>query len=189
MTTLLLLLLALRDEAGLRDAFSKEIKSKDAARRVEAVKKLAGVKEEKSIDLLVHSLKDPALEVRKAAAETLEGSTDGAGRAIKPLGEILVDKKDDLELRMACAKALGKARYKGEAFQYFFKTISSIDREEKHFHRFGAEVTLVLDRFIGKSFGGDKTTVERWQEWWTDNKDAVAKADEQARKEWKERRD
>ena len=86
---LLLLTLLLRDEAALRTAFEKEIKAKDAAKRVEAVKKLAGSKEEKTIEHLVKILKDPALEVRKAAAETLEGSTDGAGKAIKPLGDIL----------------------------------------------------------------------------------------------------
>jgi hypothetical protein len=180
--------LVLQDEAALRDAFVKEIKAKEAAKRVDAVKKLSGSKEEKTIDLLVKSLKDPALEVRKATAETLEACVDGGGKAIKPLGEILIDKKDDLELRFACAKALGKARYKAEPFHYFLKTMSSIERTEKEFHAFGADVTGVLDKFIGKSYGVDKTTVERWEEWWIDNKDAVTKADEQTRKEWKEKK-
>lgn len=188
-TLLILLALVVRDEAALRDAFAKEIKAKDAARRVEAVKKLAGVKEEKSIDLLVHSLKDAALDVRKAAAETIEGATDGAGRAIQPLGEILADKKEDLDLRKACARALAKARYKSEAFPHFFKTISSIEREEKHFHKFGAEVTGILDGYVGKSFGAEKTTTERWQEWWTDNQKALAAEDEKKHKEWKEKKE
>ena len=188
-TLLLISALLLRDEGALRSAFEKEIKAKDAAKRVEAVKKLAGVREEKSIDLLVRSLKDADLEVRKAAAQALEGSTDGAGKAIKPLGEILVDKKDDLELRMACAKALAKARYKSEAFPFFFKAISTIGREERQFHKFGADVTAVLDGYVGKSFGADKATTERWEEWWSDNQKALAAADEKARKEWKEKKE
>jgi hypothetical protein len=186
---LLLLTLLLRDEAALRTAFEKDIKAKDAARRVEAVKKLAGSKEEKTVELLVKSLKDPALEVRKAVAETLEGSTDGAGKAIKPLGEILVDKKEDLDLRLLCAKALSKARYKSEAFPFFYQTISSIENTERQFHKFGADVTQVLDGYVGKSFGMTKTTPERWSEWWTDNQKALKEEDEKKRKEWKEKKE
>ena len=186
---LLLLTLFLRDEAALRTAFEKEIKAKDAAKRVEAVKKLAGAKEEKTIELLVKSLKDPAVEVRKATAETLEGSTDGAGKAIKPLGEILVDKKADLDLRLKCAKALSKALYKSEAFPHFYQTISSIEPEERQFHKFGAEVTGILDGYVGKSFGATKTTSERWSEWWTDNQKALKEEDEKKHKEWKEKKE
>jgi len=179
----------LRDEAALRDAFGKEIKAKEAPKRVEAVGKLSGAKEEKTIDLLVKSLKDPALEVRKAAAQALEGSTDGAGKAIKPLGDILVDKKDDLDLRLMCAKALSKARYKSEAFPFFYTTISSIEREERQFHQFGADVTKILDGYVGKSFGQDKTTAERWSEWWTDNQKALKEEDAKKHKEWKEKKE
>src|SRR5262245_49770878 len=179
----------LRDEAALREAFGKDIKAKEAAKRAEAVGKLAGAKEEKTIDLLVKSLKDPALEVRKAAAETIEGSTDGAGKAIKPLGEILVDKKADLEFRMACAKALSKARYKSEAFPFFFQAISSIDKEERQFFQFGADVTKILDGYVGKSFGAGKATAERWSEWWTDNQKALKEEDEKKHKEWKEKKE
>jgi HEAT repeat protein len=186
---LLLLALLVRDEAALRTAFEKEIKAKDAAKRVEAVKKLAGAKEEKTIELLVKALKDPGVDVRKAAAETIEGSTDGAGHAIKPLGEILVDKKSDLALRMACAKALSKARYKSEAFPHFYQVISSIEPEERQFHKFGAEVTGILDGYVGKSFGATKTTAERWSEWWTDNQKALKEQDEKKHKEWKEKKE
>ena len=174
---LLLLTLLLRDEAALRTTFEKEIKAKDAAKRVEAVKKLAGSKEEKTIELLVKHLKDSALEVRKSVVETIENSTDGAGKAIKPLGDILVDKKEDLDLRFACAKALSKARYKSEAFPFFYTTISSIENTERQFHKFGADVTGVLDGYIGKSFGMTKTTPERWSEWWTDNQKALKEED------------
>jgi len=185
--TLLILLAAglLRDEAAIREAFDKEFKANDAKHRVEAVKKLSGVKEEKTIERLVHGLKDSDLEVRKATAETLEGATDGGGVAIKPLGEILVDKKEDLGLRKACAKALANARYKAEAFPFFYQTISSIDREETQFHRFGGEVTLLLDKYIGKSFGQGKETPERWSELWQDNQEALKKEDEKAREAWK----
>ena len=188
-TLLLLLSLLARDEAALRTAFEKDIKAKDAARRVEAVKKLAGSKEEKTVELLVKSLKDPALEVRKAAVQALDGSTDGAGKAIKPLGDILVDKKDDLDLRLMCAKALSKARYKSEAFPFFFTTISSIERDEREFHKFGADVTKVLDGYVGKSFGADKTTTERWSEWWSDNQKALKEEDARKHKEWKEKKE
>jgi hypothetical protein len=186
MKPLLLILAALlaRDEAALRDAFAKEIKSKDAKHRVEAVKKLAGAKEEKTIELLVHSLKDPELPVRRAAAETIEGSTDGGGVAIKTLGEILIDKKENLDLRMACAKALAKARYKSEAFPYFHTTISSIEPEERSFFKFGAEVTGMMDKYFGVSFKAEKTTAERWSEWWTDNKAQLQKDDEKLKAEW-----
>lgn len=186
---LLLLTLLLRDEAALRTTFEKEIKAKDAAKRVEAVKKLAGAKEEKSIELLVKSLKDASLDVRKATAETIEGSTDGAGKAIKPLGDILVDKKEELDLRMACAKALAKARYKSEAFPHFFQAISTIEPEERQFHKFGAEVTKILDTYVGKSFGATKTTSERWSEWWTDNQKSLKEEDEKKKKEWKEKKE
>ena len=189
MLVLLLVGLLVRDEAALRDTFSKEIKAKEAAKRVEAVKKLAGAKEEKTIELLAHSLKDADLSVRKAAAEAIEGSTDGGGKAIKPLGTILVDKKEEIDLRMACAKALSKARYKSEAFPYFFETINSIEAEERHFYKFGAEVTGILDKFIGKSFGAGKQTADRWGEWWTDNKKAITEEDEKKRKDWKEKKE
>ncbi|HUR39047.1 MAG TPA: HEAT repeat domain-containing protein [Planctomycetota bacterium] len=175
----------LRDEAALRESFAKDFQAKEASGRVAAVKKLAGAKEEKSVELLAGALKDPELEVRKAAAEALEASTDGAGAAIKGLGEILADKKEDPELRMACAKALSKSRYKGEAFPYFFKTISNILPEERHLYKFGFQVTAILDGYVGKSFGANKETSERWQEWWTDNQAALKKDDAKKREEWK----
>lgn len=183
--TAVLAMALVRDEAALRESFAKEIQAKEAAGRVAAVKTLSGAKEEKTIELLAGALKDPALEVRKAAAETLEASTDGAGVAVKPLGEILVDKKDDLDLRLACAKALSKSRYKAEVFPYYFKTISTIEPEEKHLHQFGYQVTVILDGYVGKSFGAQKTTAERWEEWWTDNQAALKKDDAKKREEWK----
>lgn len=173
------------DEAALREAFAKEVQAKEAATRVAAVKKLAGATEEKTLLLLAASLKDEAVEVRQAAAETIEASTDGGGVAVKPLGEILVDKKETLGLRMSCAKALAKSPYKGQVFEYYYKTISSIEPEEREFHKFGYEVTQILDKYVSKSFGADRATSERWGEWWADNQERLKKADEKVREEWK----
>jgi len=181
--TAVLALALVRDEAALREAFEKEFQAKEAAHRVAAMKKLAGAKEEKTVDLMAGGLKDMDLEVRKAAAETIEGSTDGAGRAVKPLGVILEDKKEDQALRLACAKALSKSRYKGEVFPYFFKAIS-IDPEERHLHKFGYQVTQILDSYVGKSFGADRATPDRWEEWWTDNQAGLKKEDARQREEW-----
>ena len=175
----------LGDEAALREAFAKEIQADAAAQRVAALKKLAGATEEKTLELIAASLKDKDLDVRKAAAEALEASTDGAGVAIKPLGAILVDKKEDLPLRLACAKALVKSPYKGEVFPLFLKTMSSIESAERHFHKFGFQVTELLNAYIGKSFGFDKDTAERWDEWWADNQAALKKEDVQKHEDWK----
>ncbi len=183
--TAVLAVVLVRDEAALREAFAKEIQAKEAPQRVAALKKLSGAAEEKTIELLAAGLKDVDLEVRKAAAETLEASTDGAGLANKSLGEILMDKKEDLALRMACAKAMSKSRYKGEVFYCYFKTISSIEPEERQFHKFGFQVTQILDKYVSKSFGADRATAERWEEWWTDNKAALLKEDEKKHEEWK----
>lgn len=175
----------LGDESALRESFVKEILSKDVQHRVECVKKLSGAKEEKTVQLLAGALKDSALAVRKAAAGAIEASTDGGGVAIKPLGDILVDKSADLDLRLACAKALGKARYKSLAFPYFYMTISTIESEERQFFKFGFDVTQILDKYIGRSFAADKTTAERWSEWWTDNQAELQKTDAKLKEEWK----
>ena len=187
MNSILLALAAvlLRDEAALRETFAKEIQAEAPAQRVEALKKLAGATEEKTVALIAAGLKDKDLGVRKAAAQTLEASTDGAGVAIKPLGEILQDKKDDLDLRLACAKALVKSRYKSDVFPILHKTISSIESDERQFHKFGYEVTQLLNAYVGKSFGADKDTCERWEEWWTDNQAALKKEDAKKREDWK----
>jgi hypothetical protein len=175
----------LGDEAALREAFAREIQSESAPERARAVRKLAGTAEEKTIELVAARLKDKELEVRKAAAETLEASTDGAGVAIRPLGEILVDKKDDLDLRLACAKALAKSRYKSEVFPFFHKTMSSIESEERQFHKFGFQVTQLLDAVMGTSYGAGKETCERWEEWWTDHQAELKKEDARRHESWK----
>lgn len=187
MSTLILAVAALflRDEAALREAYSKEIQAKEASARVAAVKKLAGAKEHKSIELLAGALKDESLDVKKAAAEALEGVSDEGGAAVQPLGESLANPKEDVALRLQCAKSLSKSPYKGDVFPYFFKTITGIGPEEKHLHKFGYQVTVILDGYVGKSFGAGRETPERWEEWWTDNQAALKAADAKRREEWK----
>ncbi|HLY09391.1 MAG TPA: HEAT repeat domain-containing protein [Planctomycetota bacterium] len=173
------------DEAALREAYSKDIQAGTVAGRVAAVKKLAGAAEEKTVELLAAALKDKELDVRKAAAEALDASTDGAGVAIKSLGEILVDKKENLDLRLACAKALVKSRYKAEVFPLLLTTMSSISSEESQFHRFGFDVTRLLDGYVGRSYGADKLTCERWDEWWTNHQEELKKEDAKKHEDWK----
>lgn len=169
-------LLVAQDEAVLRDAFAKEFKDKKPEKRVEAVKKLDAVTEEKSVALLVGTLKDPAVEVKKAACESLAGATDGTGAAIKPLAAILVDKKADTALRLAAAKALAKAQYKAEAIDALIQAIT-IDESEKQLYAFGADCTKVLNEAAGQDFGLTKETPAKWKSWWKDNQPKVAKED------------
>lgn len=177
--------LLLGDEAALREAFSKDFRSESAAERAAAVKKLSGAAEEKTIELLAGSLKDKELVVRKAAVEALGASTDGGGVAIQPLGGLLVDKKEDLVLRLDCAKVLVKSPYKSEVFPIVLKTMSSIESEERHFFQFGFEVTKLLDAYIGRSYGADKMTCERWDDWWSNHEADLKKADALKHEEWK----
>lgn len=187
MTTILLAVAALflRDEAALREAVAKELLSKDATARATALKKLAGAKEHKTIELLAGALKDESLDVKKAAAEALESVRDEGGAAVSPLGDALSNPKEDVALRLQCAKSLSKSPYKSEVFPHFFKTITGIGPEEKHLHKFGYQVTVILDGYVGKSFGAGRETPERWEEWWTDNQAALKAADAKRREEWK----
>lgn len=173
-----ILIALLLDEATLRAAVEK---AKDAAPRAEAVRKLAGAKEEKSIDVLAQALKDPEKDVRKAAAEALETAEDGKGKAIKALGALLNDKKEDPDLRLAAAKALGKARFKVEAIEAFLLCIGSITNQDRSLFKFGADVTLVLNKFAGEDFGAGKQTFSLWEQWWAENKEKTLKDDEQKR--------
>ncbi|HZE96049.1 MAG TPA: HEAT repeat domain-containing protein [Planctomycetota bacterium] len=187
MSTLILAFAAalMADEAELRETFSRDIQAKEASARAAAVKKLSGAREHQTVELLAASLKDADLEVRKATAETLAGVSDGGGAAIKPLGEIVVDKKEDLDLRLACAKALGAALYRSDSLPYLFKVIWEIESAERQFHKFGAQVTAIIDKVTGKSFGAVKETPERWQEWWSDHKDELVQEDAKKKEEWK----
>ena len=174
-----------RDEAKLRAEFSAEFKSKEAAKRVEALKKLERCTEEKTIEALAGGLKDPEKEVKKTAADVIATCTDGAGAAIKALCAALVDKKEDPDVRYACAKALAKARYKTEAVNAMIDTISGIENSDRHLHEFGKNVTVLLEGVTGESFSYGKTTPGLWQFWWKENRPKYEKADETKRAEYK----
>ena len=174
----LLLCLPARNEKALRESFQKEMKAAEPAKRAEAAKKLAGAKEEETIALLAGHLKDAAKEVQLAVAETLAGLEDGAGVALKPLAAALVDRKVDPDVRMACAKVLVKSKYKVEPIGAMVETICNISNEDRHLHKFGGEVTGMLNAFTGEDFGKGKQTPGLWEQWWADNKEKLKKADE-----------
>lgn len=174
-----------RDEASLRRTFSREMRSRAPEKRVLAVKKLEGCKEDKTIALLVKVLRDPAPEVRKAAAGVLATATDGAGTAIKPLAAGLLNTKDQPDVRLACAKALAKARYRAEPIDALIQTISGIDKTQRHLFKFGADCTAMLNALAGQDFGAGKDTPKKWQNWWKKHRAAVTKEDVERRKEYK----
>lgn len=174
----LALLLGLQDEAALRDAFAKEFKDKKPEKRIEAVKKLSAVTEEKSVALLVTALKDPSVEVKKAACESLAGATDGAGAAAKPLAAVLVDKKNEPALRLAAAKALAKETVKADAIDAMIQAIT-IEESEKQLYAFGADCTKVLNETAGQDFGLTKETPAKWKSWWKDNQPKILKEDQE----------
>jgi hypothetical protein len=165
------------DEKSLREEFSREIQSKEISGRVAAVKKISGAKEEETISLVAGHLNDEAKEVRIAVAETLEHVEDGAGAAVKPLAAVLVDKKADPDVRLACAKALATSKYKAGPIDAMVETICAITPEERHLHKFGANVTKILNKFTGEDFGQGKNTPNLWEQWWKDNKARHQKED------------
>jgi hypothetical protein len=179
------LLAQAKDEAKVRSEFEKEFKSKETSKRVEALKKLAGCHEEKTLQALAGAMKDAEKDVKKAAAETIAACTDGAGAAIKALCAALVDKKEDAEVRLACAKALTKASYKTEAVAAMIDTISGIQNSDRHLHVFGKDVTVLLEGVTKESHGYGKTTPDLWQAWWKENRPKYEKEDEARRAESK----
>ncbi|HVE42033.1 MAG TPA: HEAT repeat domain-containing protein [Planctomycetota bacterium] len=181
---LLTVLLALAQEGGrsneplLRDVFAKEFKDKDPIRRLEAVRRLSSQSEEKTILLLADALRDPDLGVRKAVIETIASCTDRTGAGIKPLCAILVNKKEDKGLRIACAKALSTAKVKAEAFDALVQAITSIGDLEKDIQPFVSECTRTLSWLSGQDFGGGKEAPEKWKKWWADSKARITKEDQ-----------
>src|SRR6185503_3814202 len=157
---LLTVLLVLAQEGGrsneplLRDVFAKEFKDKDPIRRLEAVRRLMSQSEEKTILLLADALRDPDPIVRKAVGETIGSCTDRAGVGIKPLCALLLNKKEDRGVRIACAKALCAAKVKAEAFDALVQAITSIGDLEKDIQPFVSECTRTLGWLSGQDFGG-----------------------------------
>lgn len=152
-----------------------------AADDVDALKKLAGTKDPKEIQVLVKALKSKEKDVRKAAVETLETVDDSKGLAIKPLGAVLNDKAEDVGVRYGAAKALGKAKFKHDALEALITCITSITNKDRDLHKFGADVTDVLNAFSGEDFGKGKQTPSLWEQWWADEKEKIKAEDAKKR--------
>jgi thioredoxin-like negative regulator of GroEL len=142
---------------------------------------LAVAPNDTQIEAYIKALKDKDKAARKAAAEALEKVDDKKGLAIKPLGEVLNNKAEDPEIRYAAAKALGKAQFKHDALEAFITCITSITNKDRDLHKFGADVTDVLNKFSGEDFGKGKQTPSLWEQWWADNKEKYKQEDAKKR--------
>lgn len=99
------------NEPALREAFATGFKSKNPAKRIEALQRLRALSKEKTLLALAGGVRDPDAQVRKAAAEVIATCTDLSGTTIKPLCASLLNQKEDKDVRMACAEAAGLAQY------------------------------------------------------------------------------
>ena len=133
------------------------------------------------IETHIKGLKDKDKSARKAAAEALEKADDKKGAAIKPLGAVLNNKAEDVEVRYAAAKALAKAQFKHDALEALITCITSIQNTDRDLHKFGADVTEILNKFSGEDFGKGKQTPMLWEQWWADNKEKIRQEDAKKR--------
>jgi hypothetical protein len=166
------------DEAAARTKFATQFKDSKPENRIEALKLLAGVRQEKSVALLASALKDSSVDVRKAAAETLEGVTDGAGAGVKPLCEVLANKKEKTAVRLAAAKALAKSSYKADPIKGLIIAIT-IEENEIALWNFGVECVKILNVVAGKDFEMDKETPGKWAKWYKENQAKLVKQDQE----------
>jgi HEAT repeat protein len=167
------------NESALREAFAKEFKDKDPAKRVEALRKLGALSNEKTLLVLAGALRDPEPRVRKATAEVISSCTDVAGAAVQGLCTSLLNKKEDKEVRTACAKALARAQVKAEAIDALVQAISGITEQEKDLFQFGADCTQSLNWLGAQDFGAGKETPDKWKRWWAENKAGIVKEDQE----------
>jgi len=91
---------ARRDIKGLARALKYR---RDPSSRAEAARALGSIGDTRSVDPLIHSLKDPDRSVRFTAAESL--GRIGDARAVQELSDALADK--DWYVRLHAATALG----------------------------------------------------------------------------------
>lgn len=164
------------NEAKPREDFSKAFKGKDPAKRIEALRRLSALHEEKTLLALAGGLRDPAAEVRKTAAETIGTCTDVAGAGIKGLCATLLNRKENTDVRTVCAKSLARAQYKAEAIDALVHTISGIGEQEKNLYQFGADCTESLNWLASQDLGAGKETPDKWKRW-AENKARVLKGD------------
>lgn len=167
------------NEAALREVFAREYKDRDPARRIEAIRRLNALHEEKTLLTLAGALRDPAVGVRTAAAEVIGTCTDVSGSAIKGLCATLVNKKENKDVRLACARSLKLVQYKAEAIDALIQTISGIAEQDKDLFPFGVECTGVLIWLTSQDFGFGKETAEKWKKWWVKNKARIVRDDQE----------
>lgn len=167
------------NEAVLREAFARDFKDRNPAKRVEAVRKLHALHEEKTLLALAGAMTDPAVEVRKAAAEVIGSCADVSGSTIKGLCFTLKNKKEDKDVRAECAKAFKTVQYKAEAIDALIQTIGSISKQDKDLFAFGAECTATLNWLASQDFGAGEETPDKWKKCWSENKARIIRDDQE----------
>lgn len=170
------------DEDEVRKRFEKALRRRDGDAALAALKALAAASEPDTFRLLKTVLaSDAAAVLRIAAAEAMARADDPGGALIEPLCTVLLDQKEDRDLRLACARALEASIYKEQPIDALIRVISNIGNTQRELWEFGAACTSILDRIAGVGFGADKDTPAKWQEWWTRNRAAVRSADAKTR--------
>lgn len=160
------------NEPVLRETFSREFKDPSPAKRVEALKKLRDLHQEKTLAMLAEALRDPSVEVRKAAAEVIATCTDVHGAAVKGLCAALKNRKEAREVRSACAKALQTAPLKAEAIDALVQAIQGDVEKDL----FAASIDS-LNYLAAQDFGAGKEAASKWKSWWTEQKPRLLKED------------
>lgn len=173
-----------RGEGVLRKDAIRECRNRDPAKRIAALRTLAGASEKETLVFLIRMLQDPAAESRQAAAETLGASTDAEGVSVGPLCSVLVNEKEGPSARLAAARALSRAPYREQAIDAFIQTISGIDESERSLFEFGAGCTQILNALAGQDFGAGKDTPRRWRDWWKENRAQVRQEDARKRTDY-----
>jgi len=84
---------------------SLKVQNDDESIRVEAIKQLVEIGDERSVELLIQTLKDKDKDVRTLAADALENMGD---TSVEPLIDALKD--NDWHVRASAAKVLGKIK-------------------------------------------------------------------------------
>ncbi|HHT35889.1 MAG TPA: hypothetical protein GX019_01800 [Firmicutes bacterium] len=64
-----------------------------------------------SVTVLMQMLNDPAPQIRRAAAQGLEAIGPAARHTSRKLGELILDRNEDAQVRAAAAQAIGKIGY------------------------------------------------------------------------------
>ena len=91
------------DAQKVVDHYAKELKSRDTAKRAEAVESLGNLKVVEAVDLLIAALSDKDASVRRAAAGGLWDSSEVALKAIPALRNALTDPETAVVMRAAGA--------------------------------------------------------------------------------------